>query len=269
MSARRRWRSASASVPASAIWSRSRRSCSRCRRRRSSADGSSPLMAGKIDRGAARWPSARAIRCPRDSPEARVRAGDGGSRHRRRLRVGQVVLVDQPGRLQGRLRHQPEGFRKLGTDIASDITGAGTKTDAELAKEFRAWPRVPIGSRRSSRPSSRRPSTASGWPASSPVSTPEGRPAKIATAATKHDASSAETATRSLLVDAAKIKTADTSLSKDLGLPAGPGGVVEQSTASTSSSVSATSTPAADRVTAGRGHRAAPVPRTVILINSM
>jgi hypothetical protein len=60
---------------------------------------------------------------------------------------------------------------------------------------------------------------------------------KIATAATKHDASTAGTATRALLVDAAKIKTADTSLSKDLGLPA-----AQAASRSTSSSVSTTST---------------------------
>jgi hypothetical protein len=53
----------------------------------------------------------------------------------------------------------------------------------------------------------------------------------IATAATNHNASNAEAATRELLRDAATIKSADDALSKSLGLPA-PGA----SSTSTSSS---------------------------------
>ena len=43
--------------------------------------------------------------------------------------------------------------------------------------------------------------------------------ANIATAATHHNASNAEAATRELLRDAATIKTADNAVSKSLGLP--------------------------------------------------
>lgn len=111
-------------------------------------------------------------------------------------------------------------FRKLVTDVAQDITGAGNKTDAELATEFgglagRADQQasrlgalsVPAGYKQ------RMTSLVSGFHL---ITTDL---AKIATAAKHHDVSSARTATRSLLTDAAKIKTADTSLSKDLGLP--------------------------------------------------
>jgi hypothetical protein len=42
---------------------------------------------------------------------------------------------------------------------------------------------------------------------------------KLSTAATHNDTTIARMATRALLTDAAKVKTADTSLSKALGLP--------------------------------------------------
>lgn len=130
-------------------------------------------------------------------------------------------------------------FRKLGTDIAKDITGAGAKTDAELAKEFRA-----LAARAEQQAGEL---TALEVPAkytkrvASLVAGFHGIKAdlsKISTAATDHDASSAEAATRALLTDAAKIKAADVSLSKDLGLP----GVRAASTTSASSSVSASNT---------------------------
>ena len=134
-------------------------------------------------------------------------------------------------------------FRKLGTDIARDITGAGAKTDADLAKEFTAL--ATSAEHQSTQlaalqsPAKYRQRIASlvaGFHAM------KADLAKIATAATDHDASSAEAATRSLLSDAAKIKTADVSLSKDLGLPGVQGASSTTSTTSTSSSVSATHT---------------------------
>jgi hypothetical protein len=130
-------------------------------------------------------------------------------------------------------------FRKLGTDIAKDITGAGAKTDADLAKEFTAL--ATRAEHQSSqlaalqappKYSKRVTSLVAGFHAM------KADLAKIATAATDHDASSAEAATRSLLSAAATIKTADVSLSKALGLP----GVQGASSTSTSSSVSATNT---------------------------
>lgn len=130
-------------------------------------------------------------------------------------------------------------FRTLGTDIAKDITGAGSRTDAQLAKEFKglatradqqasrlAALKVPA------KYSKRVTSLVAGFRA---IKTDL---SKISTAATNHDASNAEAATRSLLTDAAKIKTADTSLSKDLGLPP----VQAVSSTSTSSSASETTT---------------------------
>ncbi len=130
-------------------------------------------------------------------------------------------------------------FRRLGTDIARDITGAGSKTDAQLAKEFgglatRAGQQAAqlAALTAPARYTRRMSSLVAGFHAI------KADLSKISTAATDHDASSARTATRSLLIDAAKIKTADTSLSKDLGLPPVQGA----SSTSSSSSVSSTST---------------------------
>jgi hypothetical protein len=110
-------------------------------------------------------------------------------------------------------------FRKLGTDIAQDVTGAAAKTDAELATEFGGLAtradqqasqlgalQVPAKYRQ------RMTSLVSGFHLI------ETDLATIATAAKTHDAASAAKVTRALLTDAAKIKAADTSLSKDLGL---------------------------------------------------
>lgn len=130
-------------------------------------------------------------------------------------------------------------FRKLGTELAKDITGAGVRTDAELAKEF---------SRLATRAGQQADQLAAlHAPAkyaarvSALVAGFHGMKAdlaKISTAATNHDASSAEAATRTLLTDAAKIKTADVSLSKALGLPAA--GAASSSSASASASTTST-----------------------------
>ncbi len=129
-----------------------------------------------------------------------------------------------------------QAFRKLGTDIAKDITGAGTKTDTQLAKEFgglatRAGQQATqlAALKAPARYTQRMTNLVAGFHAIKIDL------AKISTAATQHDATSAETATRSLLVDAAKIKTADTSLSKDLGLPPAGGASSSSSSSSTTS----------------------------------
>jgi hypothetical protein len=131
-------------------------------------------------------------------------------------------------------------FRKLGIDLAKGITRAGSKTDAQLAKEFGALAdraRHQASELAALKPPARYTkriaSLVAGFRAT------QADLSKIATAATSHDASSAESATRTLLTDAAKIKTADTSLSRALGLP----GVVAGSSASSSASTSTTHTP--------------------------
>lgn len=130
-------------------------------------------------------------------------------------------------------------FRKLGTDLAKDITGAGARTDAELAKEFnrlatRAGQQADqlAALHAPAKYATRVSSLVAGFHGM------KGDLAKIATAATNHDASSAEAATRQLLTDAAKIKTADVSLSKALGLPQVAGAA--SSSASTSASTTST-----------------------------
>ncbi|HXD63315.1 MAG TPA: hypothetical protein VNV17_01800 [Solirubrobacteraceae bacterium] len=112
-----------------------------------------------------------------------------------------------------------KAFGVLVTEIAKDLTGAASRTDAQLAAEFGG-----LATRADqeasqladltapSKYSKRMGTLVTGFHAlKADLST-------ISTAATKHNAQSAETATRALLTDAAKIKTADTSLSKDLGL---------------------------------------------------
>lgn len=112
-------------------------------------------------------------------------------------------------------------FRQLGTDIAKDITGAGNKTDAAIAGEFAKLAkradqqaaqldalRVPV------RYKTQVAKLFTGFHAV------KNDLSNIATAATHHNASNAEAATRELLRDAATIKTVDVSLSKSLGLPA-------------------------------------------------
>ena len=125
-----------------------------------------------------------------------------------------------------------QDFRKLGTDIAKDITGAGNKTDAAIAREFsnlatRAGQQANqlAGLDVPARYHKQVASLISGFHAV------KADLANIATAATHHNASNAQAATRELLRDAATIKTADNALSESLGLPA-PGA----SSTSTSSS---------------------------------
>jgi hypothetical protein len=123
-------------------------------------------------------------------------------------------------------------FRQLGTDIAKDITGAGNKTDAALATEFGNL------AKRADQQATRL--TTLHVPAKlqkqvarmvAGFQALKGDLSKISAAAVHHDAAGAEAATRSLLTDAAAVKTADVALSKALGLP-GPA----TSTTSTSSS---------------------------------
>jgi hypothetical protein len=130
-------------------------------------------------------------------------------------------------------------FRKLGTDLAKDITGAGARTDAELAKEFNRL--ATRASQQADQLAALHAPAKYATRVSSLVAGFHGMKAdlsKISTAATNHDASSAEAATRQLLTDAAKIKTADVSLSKDLGLP--QAGRASSSSASTSASTTTT-----------------------------
>ena len=111
-------------------------------------------------------------------------------------------------------------FRRLGTDIGKDITGAGNKTDAALATEFgnlakradqQATQLAALHA-----PAKRQKQVARMVAGFHAV---KGDLSKISTAAVHHDAASAEAATRALLTDAATIKTADVALSKALGLP--------------------------------------------------
>jgi hypothetical protein len=133
-----------------------------------------------------------------------------------------------------------QAFRKLGTDIAQDITGAGNKTDAELSKEFRGL--ATRAGQEATQLAALPPPAAYKRQMASLVSGFHALKAdlsKIAGAANKHNASSAAKATRAMLTDAAKIKTADTALSKALGLP--PSSASSSSSSSSSSESSSAS----------------------------
>src|ERR1700761_7872246 len=112
-----------------------------------------------------------------------------------------------------------KAFAALGTGIAKDISGAASKPDPQLAKEFgtlatRADQEASRLADLSVPPKYSKRITS----LVAEVRSVKADLSKIATAATKHDATEAQTAARSLLTDAAKVKTADTSLSKELGI---------------------------------------------------
>ncbi|HYZ80829.1 MAG TPA: hypothetical protein VE571_06150 [Solirubrobacteraceae bacterium] len=136
---------------------------------------------------------------------------------------GQSSTSSQPGFKSGFATTQ-RNFRQLGTDIAKDITGAGKKTDAAIADEFRKL--ATRAGRQAAQldalhaPARYRNQVAKMFSGFHAV---KDDLSNIATAATNHNASNAEAATRELLHDAATIKSADNALSKSLGLPA-PGG---------------------------------------------
>jgi hypothetical protein len=130
-------------------------------------------------------------------------------------------------------------FGDLVTQVAKDIKSASSKTDAQLAKEFRGL--ATRAGRQSSQVAAmtapaqyakRMTTIVAGFHAL------KGDLSTISSAATKHSAQGAETATRNLLTDAAKIKTADTSVAQALGLLRVP----KTSSTSSRSSTSARST---------------------------
>ncbi|HET9102734.1 MAG TPA: hypothetical protein VFN55_05220 [Solirubrobacteraceae bacterium] len=112
-------------------------------------------------------------------------------------------------------------FRKLGLDLQQEITGAKSKTDAQLATEINAL-------------AVRASNQADGLAKLNPPAKFKAQLSKlvagfrsvstdlrsIATAAVKHDAASARTATMTLLTDAAKVKSADDAITQGLGLKA-------------------------------------------------
>jgi hypothetical protein len=110
-------------------------------------------------------------------------------------------------------------FRKLGTDLAAAITGASKKTDAQLATELGALSaRAKQQATQLSKldpPSKYKTELADLVSAFNAVGSDL---TNISTAAAKHDAAAAGSATKTLIKDAAKVKSADTSVSKGLGL---------------------------------------------------
>jgi hypothetical protein len=112
-------------------------------------------------------------------------------------------------------------FRKLGSDLQSEITGAASKTDAQLATELSAL---------SDRAKQQATAISNlGAPAqyqtdvqnlSAAFNAVSADLHKISVAATNHDGPAAKTATETLLQDAAKVKAADDAITSGLKLPA-------------------------------------------------
>jgi hypothetical protein len=117
-------------------------------------------------------------------------------------------------------------FKKLGADLASDVEHANTKTDAQIATEFgalatRARQQATDLSRLTVPATYQTPITAliTGFNSVAADLT------AISRAGVSHSVKSAETATKKLLADAAKVKAADNAVSKGLGCrPAERGG---------------------------------------------
>ncbi|MFZ0041061.1 MAG: hypothetical protein WAK93_07130 [Solirubrobacteraceae bacterium] len=110
-------------------------------------------------------------------------------------------------------------FRQFGTQLGSSIAAAGSKTDATLASEF-----AKLSSTAKSQatalsnlnpPAKYKPTVDRLASAFNAIAADL---SSISSAASKHDASAAETATKKLVGDAATVKSADTALSKPLGL---------------------------------------------------
>lgn len=113
-------------------------------------------------------------------------------------------------------------FRQLGIDLQKAITGAQSKTDAQLATELGALATrasSQAGSLAKLNPPAKYKTYLNSLAAGFRSVAADLR--KIATAADKHDATTARAATVSLLSDAAKVKTADDAISKGLGIPTG------------------------------------------------
>jgi hypothetical protein len=114
-------------------------------------------------------------------------------------------------------------FRKLGLDLQHAITGASSKTDAQLAAEIGALStraREQASQLSQLKPPAKFQGTLRELAAA--FNAVAGDLNQISSAATKHNAQAARAATVTLLRDAAKVKATDKTLTASLGLPATP-----------------------------------------------
>jgi uncharacterized phage infection (PIP) family protein YhgE len=112
-------------------------------------------------------------------------------------------------------------FRKLGADLQTALTQAGSKTDAQLATELGTL--STRAKQQASQLSKLNPPAKFKTNLNTLVSSLKsigGGLSQIATAATKHDAKTARALTTSLVQNASKVKSSETALTKGLGLPA-------------------------------------------------
>lgn len=112
-------------------------------------------------------------------------------------------------------------FRKLGTDLQTALTKAGSRTDAELATQLgtlstRAKQQASQLAKLNP-PAKFKSNLHTLVTSLNAVGSDLGQ---IATAATKHDAKTARALTTTLIHNASKVQSSDTALTKGLGLPA-------------------------------------------------
>jgi hypothetical protein len=110
-------------------------------------------------------------------------------------------------------------FRQFGTELGNDIVSAGSKTDDALAAEFTKLSTLAKTQAATlsklNPPAKFKPALDSLAASFNAIATDL---TNISAAATKHDASAAETATKKLVTDARGVSSADATLSKPLGL---------------------------------------------------
>lgn len=117
---------------------------------------------------------------------------------------------------------QKRSFHSLGLDLQQAIATAQNKTDAQLASEIGALAtraRQQAGALGRLNPPSQYRTNLRRLQAG--FTAVAGDLQQIATAATKHDATTARSATLALIQDAGKVKAGDTAISAGLRLPAG------------------------------------------------
>ncbi len=113
-------------------------------------------------------------------------------------------------------------FRQLGNSLAKALTGAGSKTDDQLATQFQG---LAVKAKAEATKLSQLSPPAQFKPTLDKLVTALNNVGdklqKIATDATNHNATTAKTDTITLVQQAAAVKAADTTLSSGLKLPAG------------------------------------------------
>jgi hypothetical protein len=114
-------------------------------------------------------------------------------------------------------------FKKLGADLQTALTKAGSKTDVQLATELGTLSKR--AKQQAAQLSKLNPPAKFKTDLHTLVTSLNsvgGDLSQIATAATKHDAKAARALTTTLVQNASKVQSSETALTKGLGLPSSP-----------------------------------------------